>query len=640
MKIIITILLIVLRQLLFAQEKDSLMRYNLGEIEIKGKQENSLNSITVSQTDFKMLNAISVFNALQFSPGIYVSISARNESQISLRGFDQRQISIMIDGAPVYIPYDGSFDLNAMQLSGYNKIEVSKNTPSILYGPNSMGGAINLISDNPVKPFSSKLNYQTGSSQNLSLGLNGTFSAFYWNAGFDYLKSDGFQLPKSFSPTENEDGGQRNNSYYESKTGTIKLGTKIANNFNTALSFNFIDNQKDVPIDIYTPRPRYWKFSEWYKSLSNLMFNSAISSAITLKGNIFYEKFKNVLDSYDDATYTTQTKKYAFHSTYDDHSYGMNLSSFISTSILPLTKIIFLYKRDTHTEQGNYNNPFEKYEAEILTAGVEEEFILIPKLKNVIGISYDRMNPLYANGSSLRPANSSVNGNIGFYYKLNDNLDFHLNASRKTRFPTLKEFYSEVLGSYTANPNLSPEISYIYDIGTAIRFANATLFVSLFYSDVKDLIQRISLPDNTLQYQNINKAKLKGIELETKYVFSFVNATFNYTLLSARDITNDAELPNRPEHVVNLLLNKDYDFGFTWDFEAKFVGQQYSFDSYSGELKKLSDYLLMNAKISYNLFLNYSFYFRINNITDKLYETSYGFPQPGRQFFVGISAEW
>jgi len=240
----------------------------------------------------------------------------------------------------------------------------------------------------------------------------------------------------------------------------------------------------------------------------------------------------------------------------------------------------------------------------------------------------------------LRPANSSVNGNIGFYYKLNDNLDFHLNASRKTRFPTLKEFYSEVLGSYTANPNLSPEISYIYDIGTAIRFANATLFVSLFYSDVKDLIQRISLPDNTLQYQNINKAKLKGIELETKYVFSFVNATFNYTLLSARDITNDAELPNRPEHVVNLLLNKDYDFGFTWDFEAKFVGQQYSFDSYSGELKKLSDYLLMNAKISYNLFLNYSFYFRINNITDKLYETSYGFPQPGRQFFVGISAEW
>jgi len=639
MKITITIIIFI-SSLIFAQQKDTLIQYNLGEIEVIGKKENSLNSISISQKDFQMLNAFSVSDALQFSPGIYISISARNESQISLRGFDQRQISIMIDGAPVYIPYDGSFDLYAFQLSGYNKIEVSKNTPSILYGPNSMGGSINLISDESVKPFSARLNYEMGSSQNLGVGLNGLFSAFYWNAGFGYLKSDGFQLPESFVTTKNEDGGKRNNSNYESKTGTIKFGTKIADNFNAAFSFNFVDNQKGVPIDIYTPRPRYWKFTEWNKSLSNLMFNSTISSAITIKGNIFYEKFKNVLDSYDDNTYSTQTRKYAFHSTYDDHSYGMNLSSFISTSILPLTKMIFLYKRDTHTEQGNYNNPFQKYEAEILTAGVEEEFFTTTQLKNVIGISYDRMNPLYANGSPLRSANSSVNGNVGLYYKLNDNLNFHLNASRKTRFPTLKEFYSELLGSYIANPNLSPEVSYIFDLGTAVRFSNVTLFVSLFYSDIKDLIQRVVLPDNMLQYQNVNKANYKGIEFETKYSFSFINATFNYTFLSSKNITENKELPNRPVHVVNLLLNQNYALGFSWNLESTFIGEQYSFDSYSGELKRLPDYLLLNFKVSYNFFLNYSIYFRVNNITDKLYETSYGFPQPGREFFVGISAKW
>ena len=110
--------------------------------------------------------------------------------------------------------------------------------------------------------------------------------------------------------------------------------------------------------------------------------------------------------------------------------------------------------------------------------------------------------------------------------------------------------------------------------------------------------------------------------------------------MSSKNITENKELPNRPVHVVNLLLNQNYALGFSWNLESTFIGEQYSFDSYSGELKRLPDYLLLNFKVSYNFFLNYSIYFRVNNITDKLYETSYGFPQPGREFFVGISAKW
>jgi len=226
MKITITIIIFI-SSLIFAQQKDTLIQYNLGEIEVIGKKENSLNSISISQKDFQMLNAFSVSDALQFSPGIYISISARNESQISLRGFDQRQISIMIDGAPVYIPYDGSFDLYAFQLSGYNKIEVSKNTPSILYGPNSMGGSINLISDESVKPFSARLNYEMGSSQNLGVGLNCLFSAFYWNAGFGYLKSDGFQLPESFVTTKNKMAVKEITAITNPKLERLNLGQKL-----------------------------------------------------------------------------------------------------------------------------------------------------------------------------------------------------------------------------------------------------------------------------------------------------------------------------------------------------------------------------------------------------------------------------
>ncbi|HSL90076.1 MAG TPA: TonB-dependent receptor, partial [Ignavibacteriaceae bacterium] len=146
--------------------------------------------------------------------------------------------------------------------------------------------------------------------------------------------------------------------------------------------------------------------------------------------------------------------------------------------------------------------------------------------------------------------------------------------------------------------------------------------------------------ENVRQYQNINKAELMGFELDLRYNLAIINTAFNYTFLSAKNADDDSDLPNRPAHVFNLLLGKAYNFGFEWNTETSFISKQYSYDSDSGDLKRLLDYLLLNAKIAYRLFTNYSVYFRVNNITDKLYETEYGFPHPGREFFVAISAQW
>lgn len=632
--------LLIYSSITFSQESDSLLHYNLGEIEIISKSEGKLNSIQLSGERLQLRNAYTVYDALQFNAGIYASVSGKNEAQLSMRGFDQRQISIMIDGAPIYIPYDGSFDLNAIQLTGFNKISVSKGNPSILYGPNSMGGSINLISENPIKNFSIKLNYQSGSSQRLNLGLNGMFSGFYFNGALGYLHSNGFILPGSFSTTVNEDGGKRENSMYNSKAGILKIGTKIFDFMDVAITYNQVNNEKDVPVNIYTSTPRYWRFSDWNKSLGNLIISSVVSDNFTLKGNIFYEKFKNVLNSYDDATFTTQTKKYAFHSTYDDYSYGFNISSYISSEILPLTKIIFLYKKDTHKEQSNYGQPYKKFEAEIFTLGAEEEFPVLNNLKAIAGISYDKMTPLFAENSFLRPASSSLNWNLGLNFSLIENFLLYANASRKSRFPTLKEFYSELLGSYQANHNLSPEHSYNYEAGASTAFLDFYVAVSFFFSEVKDLIQIVSLGNNIRQYQNITEAVLKGTEVELKYNLSVFNAALNYTHLSSKNITDDAKLPNRPEHALNLLLNKNYEFGFEWNTEVSYISTQYSLDSDSKEMKRLPDYLILNARIAQSFFSDYKLYFRVNNITDKYYETEYGFPQPGREYFIGLMAEW
>ena len=59
-------------------------------------------------------------------------------------------LGAFIDGIPVYVPYDGYVDFNRFSTADLSTIQVSKGFSSVAYGPNTLGGAINLVSRKPV----------------------------------------------------------------------------------------------------------------------------------------------------------------------------------------------------------------------------------------------------------------------------------------------------------------------------------------------------------------------------------------------------------------------------------------------------------------------------------------------------------
>ncbi len=75
----------------------------------------------------------------------------RNELQVRVRGFDNRQVPVFYDGVPIYVPYDGNLDLGRFLTSNLASLEVSKGYTSLLQGPNQMGGSINLTTTKPKK---------------------------------------------------------------------------------------------------------------------------------------------------------------------------------------------------------------------------------------------------------------------------------------------------------------------------------------------------------------------------------------------------------------------------------------------------------------------------------------------------------
>lgn len=57
------------------------------------------------------------------------------------------------------MPYDGNMDLGRFSTFDLSRIDISKGASAVLYGPNTMGGAINLISRKPTKPLEGTLGY-------------------------------------------------------------------------------------------------------------------------------------------------------------------------------------------------------------------------------------------------------------------------------------------------------------------------------------------------------------------------------------------------------------------------------------------------------------------------------------------------
>ena len=83
------------------------------------------------------------------APGTYVSSGAKSEWGVKLRGLGTNRITLLYDGIPVYEPYYNSFDVKAFTADQVDSIKVVKGASSILYGPNTMGGIVDVLSKRP-----------------------------------------------------------------------------------------------------------------------------------------------------------------------------------------------------------------------------------------------------------------------------------------------------------------------------------------------------------------------------------------------------------------------------------------------------------------------------------------------------------
>jgi outer membrane cobalamin receptor len=593
------------------------------EILVVGEAPKDLPISTVTRLDsttFERNRPVDLSEGIKFAPGVYVTVGSKNEYNLRLRGIDSRRIVLLVDGIPVYEPFFSSFDLKTVAAGGIDSLQITKGPSSVLYGPNALGGIVNVITRRPSAGSELSLNASYGekNTRSLTLDTNHQWKRLGFAGTLQYQDSDAFVYP-------DEDLGKtdRMNTDYERTNLNFKLyytpsdRTEIL--FNTGLYFS----KYGLPPELGTDRPRYWRFKNWDRYSFNAGGYTATGDNSTLHFRAFYVQYDNTLDAYRDQSMT----ELDFVSTYDNSVYGLyGLWDFRIAPIHTL-KTSLSIKKDIARLQDDVNESWEKYDQGTISLGIEDHFSFAEKWKLIAGVSLDYLDKFEGENTS------KVNPLIGVKFSPIDPLSLHLSFSQKSHFPSMRSMYSTTSG----NPDLLSETGNIGEFG----FTYSKDFYctgSVFFTRFKNLIDSVRLPEGTRRYFNIGEAYINGLEIQLQKALRWMNATINYTYLNHKNVTDDRPL----DALANHNFNFDWVLYPTKNFHVSFLGLIASssnwYDFSAGELLDIPSFASLDIVVSYRWSMIEP-YLKATNIFDQHFYTEPGYPWRGQYFEFGIRVD-
>jgi len=656
-----------------AEEPDSSDRFALGTVEVIGLREPAALELTTETLDASTIavhQRDDLAEALDLVPGVTLqNLGNRSEKLLFVRGFSSRQVPLFIDGVPVYVPYDGNVDLSRFGIEYVSRIDVSKGLASLLYGPNILGGAINVVSRRPQGPLELRSRIATeldsagkGVDHRVAASAGGSWDRWYGYVSASHSNREGYRLPHAFRPVAAEDGGRRENAGSSDTVINAKLGFAPSERAEYALVYHRQDGEKDTPpyAGNYLRagnRPdglqvRYWRWPYWDKESVSLVSRNAVGSAGELRARIYHDRFRNALDSYDDATFTTQNRPFAFaNSAYDDYSLGGGIDFEWGWSAAHVTRIAGHYKRDVHREeQTRPAVPLQRLDIPTQDIAIEHEWRLTDALSLTPSYQYvvqsSRTVQVW-NGNVGRYSPVDVeestanNGQLVATWKVGDGRSWVAGVSRKTRFPTLKERFSGGLGSAVPNPGLEPEFATHAEIAFEQTRDWGALRASAFTARTRDAIETVTLPGSACssppctQQQNVGRQRNRGLEFSAEVTPSERLTLGGQATLLDRDNLSSPQVAVVGTPRYRYQLSADFGLAAAWRLrvDANREGRRIS---NSTGTRVADAFTVVNAFVRGDLPGGWGVSAGVRNLFDELYAYDEGFFEPGRTAMLQI----
>lgn len=616
----------------------------------------------ITQEDIKRGGATSVRNALSMYANIFQKSKVRGGGHdIIIRGMETKHSLVMVNGRRISNEADASGLGNAMSLDRINindveKIEIVRGPSSALYGSEAMGGVLNII----TKP---------SKEQTLLTGLEHTSedTSHWWHADTGRIGNFSMTLDARFNKI--------NRSMLDTATESDPYGT--AQTYNASLNYYVNDHSYvNAYMDYYS---QHLKTDMGTPAMKPITLTT--SSGMSLSGQAMLEgtgskafKQKNYGISWNGKTDKNDWQIQAYMSKFN---WSTTSNTKVLGSIPPAGMAgmfnYLLQKKNTYDFNHDEHNMWAIEGRDSLRVNDHHrvtfgaEYVKDKVAGTGLGSNGDGVHSITENGKTklssektlssyaaylqdeieygkwfIVPAirydhhsayGSHTSPKIGVTYNATDHFRIKANYGDGFKAPSVSQLYYDLdmemgRGNWvhlTGNPNLKPEKSKSWDLGVEAEFGKGYGSLTYFDNDVDNLIASIpkgkdSNGHNLHRYENVNKARIKGLENTLGYRF---NDTLEFkvtsTLLDAKDTSTGKDLTQRARlsQIYQLIYDDHKDTGWSavlWNqLDYKFVtGKAWE----SGESVKKS-YSLTNFSLTRKVNKDTRVYGSVQNIFDK-----------------------
>ncbi len=557
-------------------------------------------------------------DALQNLPGISSTTGSKDESNIRLRGFRKNEVKIMVDGRPLNNGYFGNVDLSKLAAVDIEEIQIVKGPASPMFGTNSMGGIVNIITKTPGTK--SWLNLETvvrrNNSQDYMVSSSHSFNDFNYKLAAAWQRTDGFALSKSFEPTDFETGGIRDNSSGDKLNLNGNLNWLPDGVNQLGFSFNLSSmKDKDIPSSIYERKRR--RYDNWLRYNAGLsaewMLGETTQFTALLARDTAQDRYLE-FGSQDILSLDSEMKT-------DCYSLAgklkLRLNQDRSCNFGYRGELLFSKRKDDDFYQEWTDN-----RSQVHSAFVQYASPLFNHIKTQVGIGL----AISANSDTSK-LNILPEPVLGLEYEGSDGSISKLSLGLSSAQPTLRQLFSASKG----NPGLKPQSAFKSELGHVrpILGRKLSFTTTAFFNRTKNLIDL-----NQGRYDNIYKVDSYGAEAELVFTASKrYQASLSYAWMDYLQ-QSDYRLSETAPQTIELSHTLALPQKARLSLSTLYMDSRLSQDD-SGNYHILPSYWKHDASISLP-YRSLNLELGIDNILDENYQGEYGFPEPGRNFYLGL----
>jgi iron complex outermembrane receptor protein len=592
-------------------------------------------------------------------PMLHVRTNSRGESEISARGSESRQVAVLIDGVPLTLAWDARTDVSVIPASAPQEIGYIRGLSSMLYGPNVLGGVVEIgVGKSFLQPAENVLQATAGIDHvggfggSATIGLPGQSPAGEWllRAGAAYRESPGQPLPDDVVEPVPTDDDLRLNTDAENVNGFLTFRYRR----NTGAWFSFSGStfsaERGIAAELGVDNARFWRYPEIKRTIAVLTGGTGDrSSPLGGHGDVEFSVGVDVgrtdIDAYSSRQYNSIT---GFEDG-EDRTLTLRLLADQDVGSRGDLRAAATWAEVRHDEFLP-NTADARYRQRLISLGAETNWRVLENagkidvLRFSLGGAFDAAETPESGGREPRQERlTEWGGRLGVTAAINGGRSLlHAGVSRRGRFASLRELYSGALNRFQPNPNLKPEKLIALEAGVTMRLGEGEVQLVGFHHNLEDAVVRITLPDRRFLRVNRNELNSSGVELLLTQSIKSLRLTGDVTFQSV-DLTTEPGVTNRPENLPEIFGKVNARFPIVLGFEGAagvdYMGDQFCIDPGTGEDTEL------DAGAHLNLELARTFNFRprtaswftrvegrvsADNVADVARYDQCGLPQPGR----------